>query len=929
MAVNAKFSADFSSFNDAIAKADVKLADFSKGANNVERSLNRMVDNFSGRKLIQDASLMMKAIDEIGGSSKLTGSELQSAGAKASEAAAKMKAMGLEVPPGFTKLATEADRAAKSSGGLLGGLQSLNGVLGIFGASLSVGALVNFGRDLLDTADHLVKVADGTGLTSTEVQRLQFIAEQSGNSLEQMTGAVSKLQAGLAGNNAGVVAAVKDLGLNFSELRRANPYEQIEQVATAIQKVEDPTARARLAVELFGRAGTEILPTLVSDFRALGDAAPVMSDKTVRSLERAGDQLNLFGRTLRVWAAESYNALGRFFDQVVKWTFEFQAGFINMIASIVEYGQRIPGVAKLMGVLGISVDDLREQARFYTDAAKAQELQLQRVDAEVRKAVAPVMELTDATKATGKEAKKTKEALRDMLQAIDVRNFKQFQKDQEAFTKELAVGSDRVAKSIIDTWLGPNGVFTKQRQFAENPPKLEFIDVSDLQKPGEMLERASQEWIKTLKKVPESFSASFGKTVGEIPTLLANAFTGGGGIGGAIKAIGTKLGADLGKAVFGSLDEAGNGISGLAKGLSGKMASFVSGLGPVIGAAAGALGSLFGKLFGESAKEKAFKETKTLRDDFVNSFKGGFDELDLRARQSGITLTELWNAKTPEAYKKAVDDINKALGIQDSAMQTLKDTAAKYNIATSEMGPNWARQELHSKAAELIQDFEVLRAGGVDYNTIVQRMGPTLQDYVVQSAKAGIEIPKQFEPIIKSMMKQGLLTDENGEKLVDVSQLKFGEPIEAKFQAVIDKIGELVDAITRGLNPALLSIPHPTSPWADWGPVPSVPAAGYFGGGGADDPASYGSTGGLVTASGIQYRARGGMIWPRRGTDTVPAMLTPGERVLSVKENRAYEAGAFRTTALERKFDELMAAMADRDRLLPKLLRDLYAGAAV
>jgi hypothetical protein len=44
------------------------------------------------------------------------------------------------------------------------------------------------------------------------------------------------------------------------------------------------------------------------------------------------------------------------------------------------------------------------------------------------------------------------------------------------------------------------------------------------------------------------------------------------------------------------------------------------------------------------------------------------------------------------------------------------------------------------------------------------------------------------------------------------------------------------------------------------------------------------SRGGLVTAGGVMYLAGGGPVlpmWLARGTDTVPAMLTPGEAVLN------------------------------------------------
>jgi TP901 family phage tail tape measure protein len=48
------------------------------------------------------------------------------------------------------------------------------------------------------------------------------------------------------------------------------------------------------------------------------------------------------------------------------------------------------------------------------------------------------------------------------------------------------------------------------------------------------------------------------------------------------------------------------------------------------------------------------------------------------------------------------------------------------------------------------------------------------------------------------------------------------------------------------------------------------------------DVTTQAATGGLVTRNGIQYRGLGGPInWTRRGTDTVPAMLTPGELILN------------------------------------------------
>lgn len=99
--------ADFSDFTRAVDTAVVSLRSFETGASKVEGSLNRMVDNFSGRKIIQDATLMAEAVERIGGSSKLTDAELQKIGRTASEAADKLRAMGQAVPPQIEALAQQ------------------------------------------------------------------------------------------------------------------------------------------------------------------------------------------------------------------------------------------------------------------------------------------------------------------------------------------------------------------------------------------------------------------------------------------------------------------------------------------------------------------------------------------------------------------------------------------------------------------------------------------------------------------------------------------------------------------------------------------------------------------------------------------------------------------------------------------------------
>ena len=104
--MNATFVADFSDFYSAVQEATVKLREFDSGASQVEKSLSRMVDSFSGRKIIQEATLMAEAIERLeGGLSSLSDAELQKVAATASLAVEKMRALGMDVPPSLAELA--------------------------------------------------------------------------------------------------------------------------------------------------------------------------------------------------------------------------------------------------------------------------------------------------------------------------------------------------------------------------------------------------------------------------------------------------------------------------------------------------------------------------------------------------------------------------------------------------------------------------------------------------------------------------------------------------------------------------------------------------------------------------------------------------------------------------------------------------------
>lgn len=140
MAITGVFSADFTSFYDAVQKAEVQLRSFESGASRVETQLNRVSDSFSGRRVITEATLMSEAISRAGGVTQLTDAELRRAGATAQEAAEKMKKLGMEVPPGIQSvvdaslnLSNSQRGVSESSERMRSSLRQVDNIMDVFG----------------------------------------------------------------------------------------------------------------------------------------------------------------------------------------------------------------------------------------------------------------------------------------------------------------------------------------------------------------------------------------------------------------------------------------------------------------------------------------------------------------------------------------------------------------------------------------------------------------------------------------------------------------------------------------------------------------------------------------------------------------------------------------------------------------------------
>jgi hypothetical protein len=294
----------------------------------------------------------------------------------------------------------------------------------------------------------------------------------------------------------------------------------------------------------------------------------------------------------------------------------------------------------------------------------------------------------------------------------------------------------------------------------------------------------------------------------DLGQVIVGAFQGGGNIlqsaGSAIGGFLSGAGSTVGRALSTGVSKVFGSTIGSAIG------SVIPGLGTALG---GLVGGLFGKLFNDPEKQ-----VNPIRQAFVDA-AGGLAALNQRAHEAGVTLDHLLDAKTPEAYKAAIDELNVSLQFQDQAMKTLDDTVKKYGFTIEELGPALQRQNLDKQAQDLYQDFKVLTGAGIATDTVLGRMGDSINTFVHDALRTGTEIPAAMAPMLQRMVEMGTLTDENGNSITDLSAagVTFSETMTQGFQKIVDAVQKLTDAITRGLGTAIDNIPDPhVTGTVDW-----------------------------------------------------------------------------------------------------------------
>ena len=172
------------------------------------------------------------------------------------------------------------------------------------GVATAAGALVGMVTKTSETADRIDKLSAKTGLSKQAFQEWDYVLGQNGIEIEKMQTGMKTLTANMdaaAAGNENMAGAFDSLGVSVTNADGSlrGQEETMNDVILKLADMPNGTEKARLATELFGKAGVELMPMLNNGAEGIEELKNrshelglVMSDEAVNAGVVFGDTLD-------------------------------------------------------------------------------------------------------------------------------------------------------------------------------------------------------------------------------------------------------------------------------------------------------------------------------------------------------------------------------------------------------------------------------------------------------------------------------------------------------------------------------------------------------------------------------------------------------------------------------------------------------------
>lgn len=390
--VKATFEANIAPFRASLAQASTVVTAFDRTVSQVNRDLSRFGNQFSGATVTRQAETMAKAIEQVGGVTRLTDSELKRANATIQEAISKYNRLGTQAPADVQKLSRELQSATTQTR-TFG--DSLKSSLGAFASGLGIGAGIGVFQAIGSQLREIATDAARLSQLQRPFEALSGGAGQAEASLRAMReatlGLVSDMDLMQAANKASLLG-LTDLGVDLQDLAGVATKLGRAMGQDATKSVDDlTTALGRMSPMILDNLGITVKVGEANEAYAakLGKSADALTEqeKKLAFIEAAmeaarakaatlgdvtlttADQIQRMGVTLSDATARLLS-LGNESGVVSTWLGLFNDGLDELVEGLSDTGGLLADAYSNLGDLGKAFEEANDKSGAFSGGLK-------------------------------------------------------------------------------------------------------------------------------------------------------------------------------------------------------------------------------------------------------------------------------------------------------------------------------------------------------------------------------------------------------------------------------------------------------------------------------------------------------------------------------------------------------------------------------
>jgi hypothetical protein len=201
-----------------------------------------------------------------------------------------------------------------------------------------------------DEAAYKKKLEETTAAGKKEIDTMI----KAGATTEEVTAARKELSDTtnkMIADHKSTINSFNKLGLSIADLQKLNPEDQFMAVAKALAGVASQTTRAQIAVDLFGRSGTDLLPILedgAAGLQTMMNKGVELSGWTTQGAEDA-DALGDKWVDVKTSMSNVWSAIG---ESLGPSLIDLSDKLVSVIGRVAEWIKANPELIKTLGILG-------------------------------------------------------------------------------------------------------------------------------------------------------------------------------------------------------------------------------------------------------------------------------------------------------------------------------------------------------------------------------------------------------------------------------------------------------------------------------------------------------------------------------------------------------------------------------------------------